>query len=135
MENLLLVKNFYSTGVVRFLLVSEPNCSITVGDDCLFSSNITLRANDGHVVFDKKTKTVLNKPNSIEIGNHVWCGQNVYILKNTKIKDNCIIGACSLVNKSYALKNSVIAGNPAKIVKQNVDWDIQTVSSYEEAMQ
>ena len=59
------------------------------------------------------------------IGKHVWIGKDVKICKNTKIADNCVIGWNSVVTSSISNKhnaNSVIAGNPAKVVKENILW-------------
>ena len=39
------------------------------------------------------------------------------ILKGSKIPSNSMIGACSLVNKEFTEENTVIAGSPAKIIK------------------
>ena len=51
----------------------------------------------------------------IKIGNNVFIGNNCTILPNTIIGDNCIIGAGSVVRGKFA-ENSVIVGNPAKVV-------------------
>ena len=42
---------------------------------------------------------------------------NSTILKNTSIPDGCIVGCCSVVTKSFDMKNCAIAGNPAKILR------------------
>jgi acetyltransferase-like isoleucine patch superfamily enzyme len=56
----------------------------------------------------------------IKIGNNVFIGDNCTILPNTIIGDNCIIGAGSVVRGRFP-ENSVIIGNPAKLVmKTNV---------------
>ena len=55
------------------------------------------------------------------IGNKVWIGCNVTILKNTFVGNNCVIAAGSVVKGTFP-DNTLIAGNPAKAVKQNVDW-------------
>jgi acetyltransferase-like isoleucine patch superfamily enzyme len=49
------------------------------------------------------------------IGNNVFIGDNCTILPNTTIGDNCIVGAGSVVRGKFP-ENSVIIGNPAKIV-------------------
>lgn len=51
----------------------------------------------------------------IIIGNNVHIGINCTILLNTKIGDNCIVGAGSVVRGRFP-ENSVIAGNPAKVI-------------------
>lgn len=54
---------------------------------------------------------------SIEIGKNVWIGTRVIILPGVNIGDNCIIGANSVITKSFP-DNKIIAGNPAKIIKE-----------------
>ena len=52
---------------------------------------------------------------TIIIGNNVFIGNNCTILPNTSVGDNCIIGAGSVVRGKFP-DNSVIVGNPAKVV-------------------
>lgn len=52
------------------------------------------------------------------IGNNVTLGANVIIIGNIKIGDNVTIGAGSVVIKDIPA-NSVVVGNPAKIIKQD----------------
>ncbi len=56
------------------------------------------------------------------IGNHVWIGENALILKGVKIGDNSIVGAGSVVTKDVP-NNSIVAGNPARIIKNNINWE------------
>lgn len=51
----------------------------------------------------------------IKIGNNVFIGNNCTILPNTVIGDNCIVGAGTTVRGQFS-ENSVIVGNPAKVV-------------------
>lgn len=51
----------------------------------------------------------------VKIGNNVFIGMHSTILKGVTIGDNVIIGANSLVNKDIP-SDSVVAGNPAKII-------------------
>ena len=61
----------------------------------------------------------------IIIGENVWIGSDVRICKGVKIGDNAIIAACSVVTKDVPA-NSIAAGNPARIVKE--EYDINTTS-------
>lgn len=58
----------------------------------------------------------------IIIGENCWIGTNVRICKGVTIGDNSIVAACSVVTKDVPA-NCIVAGNPAKIVKQNIDQD------------
>lgn len=49
------------------------------------------------------------------------------MLKNAQINANCIVGANSLVTKKFSEQYVVIAGNPAKIIKDDIEWDRRTV--------
>jgi acetyltransferase-like isoleucine patch superfamily enzyme len=51
----------------------------------------------------------------VKIGNNVFIGDNCTILPNTIIGDNCVVGAGSVVRGKFP-ENSVIIGNPAKII-------------------
>ena len=53
----------------------------------------------------------------IEIGDDVWVGANVTILKGAKIGSGCVIAAGSVVVGGEWPARSVLAGSPAKVVK------------------
>ena len=53
------------------------------------------------------------------IGNNVYIGPGTIIFGKVTIADNISIGANSTVNKSFNEKNVVIAGTPAKVVREN----------------
>jgi acetyltransferase-like isoleucine patch superfamily enzyme len=59
----------------------------------------------------------------VKIKNNVWLPWRVFILPNVTIEENTIVGANSLVNKSFP-KNTLIGGNPAKILKENVHIEL-----------
>lgn len=59
-----------------------------------------------------------NRP--IHIGKNVWIGENSRICKGVTIGDNAVIAACSVVTKDVPA-NCIAAGNPAKIVKTDID--------------
>jgi glycosyltransferase involved in cell wall biosynthesis/carbonic anhydrase/acetyltransferase-like protein (isoleucine patch superfamily) len=89
---------------------------IIIGSNCAISWGVQIMDNDYHSIDGKPISR------SISIGNNVWVGSNVTILKGAYIPDNCIIAANSVVTNSFDEKNILIAGNPAKIIKRNVDW-------------
>ena len=57
------------------------------------------------------------------IGNDVWIGQNATILPGVKIGDGAIIGANSVVGSDVEAY-TIVAGNPARIIRKRFDDDL-----------
>ena len=115
---------------VTIRMESEPNLEVEIGNRCLFSDKIIIRSSDSHTIFDCKTKVPLNVPRKVKIGNHVWIGYGVNILKNTLLPNNCVGATQSLVTKEFHDDNCVIGGIPAKILRTNINWDWNNTSTY-----
>lgn len=96
---------------------------ITIGNDVLTGRWVTISDN-GHGYTDYASlqippiKRRLSCKGSIEIGNNVWIGDKATVLSGVHIGRGCIIGANAVVTKDVPAY-SVVAGNPARIVKQN----------------
>ncbi|MDR1218009.1 MAG: acyltransferase [Treponema sp.] len=120
--------NFTCNGAQMFVSPDEGN--ICIGNDCMFSFGITLAVSDGHIILDKKNRKILNRNKDILIGDHVWIGMNATILKGVHIGDNSVVGAHSVVAKRYKEGNIIIAGNPAGIVKKNIEWKRENYGEY-----
>lgn len=103
------------------IAVTEPNSKISIGKGCLFSSQIDIRNGDSHSILDKKTNQRINFARDINIRNFVWIGKGATILKGTTIDSNCVIGTKSVVTKDVP-PNCIVAGFPAKVVKENIYW-------------
>ena len=106
------------------------NTELTIGDDCMFSNQITILNADSHPIYKKGTKEIINRSSDLHIGNHCWLGKNVTILKNSVIADNCIIGCSSVVSGKYLESHCAIAGNPARVVKTDVDFGMNGKGEY-----
>lgn len=90
--------------------------SIEIGSYCKIAQNCVIRDSDVHQIVGK----INHAP--IKIGNHVWIGTNCIILKGVNIGDGAIIGAGSVVTHDIP-PHCLAAGNPAKIIKENIDWE------------
>lgn len=120
-------KNFSSNGTM--IRICEDSSEVIIGDDCMFSDDISIWASDTHTITDI-SGNILNIGKFIHIGNHVWLGHGASILKNSTIGDNCVVGTHAIVSGSFVEKNCVIAGSPAKIVKEKINWNRQRPKQY-----
>ena len=92
----------------------RSNSKIEIGDNCIFASNVKLIDHD-HDLKNRESKDYISK--DIKIGDNVWVGYNVLILKGVNIGKNSVIGAGSVVVKDIP-PNCIAAGNPAKVIKK-----------------
>lgn len=113
-------------GGAEFVLYSGQGTKITVGDDCMISTNVQIRTSDGHSLYDTNSRKLINPNTDIIINNHVWIGTRSLLLKGTVLPPNSVVGAMSLVNKTFEEPNSLIAGIPAKVIKRNINWSRQS---------
>lgn len=96
---------------------------VNIGDDCLISNTVIMWG-DGHSVLDSTSGEILNlSDETLTVGNHVWLGERVTLTKRAGIPDNCIVGVASVVTKKFKQTNCLIAGNPAEIRKEGINWD------------
>lgn len=110
-------------GSTRFDMVSE-NRTIEIGEDCQFADEIYVRNGDGHAIINKNTLETINLPQEkITIGNHVWIGKKTILTKNVTLPNNTTVGMGSVVTKNFKDEYTVIAGNPAKVIKTDVNWN------------
>ena len=97
------------------------NCSLTaaenivIGNQCMFANNFVVVDHDHDRKDGKILKELVSAP--VKIGNNVWCGANVTVLKGVTIGDGAVIAAGSVVNRDVAAY-SVVAGVPARKISK-----------------
>ncbi|WP_455669718.1 acyltransferase [Phocaeicola sp.] len=110
-----------------FFSLADFGTKISIGDNCLFSSDIVFRTSDSHSIINKETGKRINLGKGISVGNHVWISNGVHVLKGVRIGDDSIIGTKSIVTKD--IPSSVVAcGCPAVVVKENVTWKQERIN-------
>ena len=90
---------------------------VEIGDGCAIGRDVVIRSYNGHTIVSED----YNVAKSIIIGEHVWIGQGATILKGVKIGNGAIVAANAVVTRDVPL-HSVVGGNPAKVIRDNVEW-------------
>lgn len=120
-----------SNGILRVgnNFAANKKCSLIcdgnmkIGNDVLLGWKVNIRDCDGHIIYDDITKIKNPIQKNITIGNHVWIASYVDILKGTEIKDNSVIAYRSCVLSKFDKSNCIIGGYPAKILRENINWE------------
>ncbi len=102
-----------------YIIAGERDNRITIGEFCALSNGIKIRATDGHDVLSEGRR--INPAKDIFIGDRVWFGDNVTVLKGVTVGNDSVLGIGAVVTKPVPA-NSIAAGNPAQVVKQNITW-------------
>lgn len=98
---------------------------IEIGNNCTFGRHVSILDSDFHVI--KENDKIINPSKPVIIADNVWIGHNAMILKGVTVGEGAIVAAGSVVTKDVP-PHSVVAGNPAKVIKENVSWNTKCVS-------
>jgi acetyltransferase-like isoleucine patch superfamily enzyme len=101
--------------LINTLSFSTEPYLIEIGNHVAIANGTEIITHDGAIWCFREEMGPVDIFGKIKIGNNVFIGDNCTILPNTIIGDNCIIGAGSVVRGKFQ-ENSVIIGNPAKVV-------------------
>jgi acetyltransferase-like isoleucine patch superfamily enzyme len=87
---------------------------IVIGDYTFIAPNVGIMSGN-HDLYDLRNQTI-NQP--IIIGKYCWLGMNSMILPEVELGDFTIVGAGSVVTKSFNEGYCVLVGNPARVIKK-----------------
>lgn len=91
--------------------------TIHIKKNTLIGCNCTIVDSDFHALNPLERNSGKQKTGSVTIGENVFIGNNVTILKGVTIGANSVVGNGAIVTKDV-FKNSVVAGVPAKVIKK-----------------
>lgn len=104
------------------MIVAQGGRSVILGEDCMVAYGSDIRCSDGHSVIDLASGENINPAVDVRIGDHVWIGIHSQILKGITIADHAIIAARSVVTRPVPA-HTIVAGNPARPIRDGVTWD------------
>lgn len=90
--------------------------SITIGNNCVIASGVNIIDSNGHQTLSTDRTIGSDIPSEIIIGNNVWIGINVIVLKGSRIGDNCVLAAGSVV-KGEIPSNTIVRTNQINLEK------------------
>lgn len=93
---------------------------VKIGDNVIGGQNI--RFHSSNHIFEDRNRLIRKQGISakgIVVGSNCWIGAGVVFCDGVTIGDGCVIGANSVITKSFPA-NSVIAGVPARIIRERI---------------
>jgi len=88
---------------------------IIIGDDCMLANMCYLTDADWHDIHDRTSSPGKTSPIVLERG--AWIGDSAIVCKGVTVGENSIVGAGSVVRRDVP-PNTIVMGNPAKVVKE-----------------
>lgn len=94
---------------------------IEFGNNNHVSWNTQFMDSDQHAVYNSDGVRI-NENAAIRFEDNVWCGCNVIVLKGTELAHDTVVGAGSVGCGKHTTPHVVLAGQPAKVVKEGTSW-------------
>jgi acetyltransferase-like isoleucine patch superfamily enzyme len=88
---------------------------IIIGNSVMMANGVYITDSDWHGIYDRTERDVKVTP--VHIGDNVWLGDHCTILKGVTIGENSVVAANAVVTRDVPA-NVVVAGNPARVVKE-----------------
>lgn len=99
----------------HFTAIAEGE-GIEIGDRVLVGTQVSVFDSDFHEIDPERRLGGTPKTGKVVIGDNVWIGDRVTILKGSKIGQNTVVAAGAVVAGVFPA-NAVIGGVPAKIIR------------------
>jgi acetyltransferase-like isoleucine patch superfamily enzyme len=98
---------------------------IRVGTDLICSWRVFITDSDWHETFNREGTQ------DTEIGDHVWITPNCSILKGSRIGNGCILATGTVTHCESYPDNSLLGGQPARVLAANRRWCREMASDSE----
>lgn len=107
---------------------------IELGKNVVISLGVTILVHDFSLEAGLRALNTNNGTNeahtmkSVKIGDNCFIGANVTILGGATLPKNCIVAAGTILTDKIYPENSIIAGNPGKVIANTTEWAKQKIS-------
>jgi len=88
---------------------------IDIGDGAMLANGVYITDSDWHTVYDRTVRA--SEPTPVSIGRNVWLGDHATVLKGVSVGENSVVAARAVVTRDVPA-NVIVAGNPARVVKE-----------------
>lgn len=99
------------------LMIKSEGAGIRIGRDGLFGANVEIFDSNFHDLDPARRRTGRQRMAPVDIGDNVFVGMGVKILKGVTIGADSVIGAGAVVSSSIP-SGIVAAGNPARVIRE-----------------
>lgn len=99
------------------LMIKSEGAGIRVGSDGLFGAHIQIFDSNFHDLDPRRRRDGRQQMAPVEIGDNVFVGMSVTILKGVTIGSDSVIGAGAVVSSSIPA-GVIAAGNPARVIRE-----------------
>lgn len=104
-----------------YAMFSTEPYLVSIDDNVFISVGAQFIPHDGGVLPFRRKAPDLDLADPIHIGANTFVGMGALVLKGVTIGPNSVIGANSVVTKSFP-EGSIIAGNPARLIKSTEEY-------------
>ncbi len=88
---------------------------IVLGNGVMLANGAYVTDSDWHTIYDRTVRD--EKAYPVHIGDNVWLGDHATVLKGVTIGENSVVAARAVVTRDVP-PNVVVAGNPARVVRE-----------------
>ena len=97
--------------------------SIVVAPDQLWAADVYVATDDMHRLEDRRTGARLNPFGAhIRLGRHVWLCKDAVVTGHVEIAEGAVVGLRAVVRGQKVPAHAVVAGVPARVVREDVHW-------------
>lgn len=105
----------YFNGFVQIICAKK----IELGNNVVIARDVIIRDTDAHHLLGKQHQM----EKEIKIEDNVWIGTRAIIMKGVTIGEGSVIAAGAVVTKDVP-PHTIVAGVPAKVIKENINWKL-----------